>query len=112
MHPFLVWPEQQLCRCPTSRGGAWVALAGLGLPGINVLVFAALREWPAPAEPEGGLVVEVVAEPDGHAGAGFEPERFPRAPQGGQPGDGFCPTRRPCPARPTRSCPARRFAGS
>jgi len=42
------------------------------MAGIDVLVFAAHRERPGPAEQDGKLVVEMVTQPGGHTGAGLK----------------------------------------
>jgi len=55
-------------------------IVGFGLPGLDVLLFAALREWPAAAEQHREVVVEVVAEPGGDAGAWLQAERLPGVP--------------------------------
>src|SRR5690242_9516897 len=57
------------------------------LPRVDVLVFGAHAERAGPAEQDGKLVVEVVAQPGDHAGAGLEPHGLPAVPQRGEPGD-------------------------
>ncbi len=56
------------------------------------------------------MVVEVVAQPGGHPGAGLEAERFPGVPQRGEPGDrlGVPPPLRAPPVLPAQRAPEHR----
>ena len=48
--------------------------------GVDVLIFAALGKGAAAAEQDGELVIEVIAEPVGDAGAGLQTHGFPGLP--------------------------------
>src|SRR6266496_1505497 len=93
------WPSilsylRRRATMPLSPGPAGIPPSGRrvlrpGFAGLDVLVLAALRERPAPAEQDGQVMVQMVPQPGRHPDARFQPQRLPGMPEGGEPGDGL-----------------------